>query len=309
MNFRALIDSIVPNLPRPSALLESVLGEEEIDLDLYRRSFTRVVETGLNAALRVENRNGLISVRSHDRPEVVINVTAELYAGSSADADFDVERIQRAIVASDERVEIITPELRGPELMFFGRGSKVDYEILAPAACSLNASSRNGRVDVERVRGPVDVRSRNGGVSVDQVTERVWVEAGNGRVVVRRAGGEVVVSGHNGSVSLEQVSGRLSVGSTNGTVEIRDAHSSIKASSTNGGIRYRGPVQGDFEMSTTNGGIRLSIPAASRFEVDAESRHGSVSSDLPVRGAPPEGGPLPRVRLRTTNGSIRLEAL
>jgi hypothetical protein len=268
--------------------------EYRIDIrarELFRRSFTRVLETGPSVRFRIENRNGLISVRSHERPEVVINVTAEVYAESSAAADEEVERLKRAIRTEDGRVEVITPELPQPAFSFFGRGPRVDYEVFLPYESSVQATSRNARIEVRRLRGPVHAESRNGPVNVEDV-----------------AGG-ASISLTNGKATLVRIGGHLEARTTNGGIDIQQAAGAVKASTTNGLIRFRGPVGGDIEMSAANGGIRLAVPSGSRFEIDAESRNGAVRSDLRVRQEPAGAGPRPKVRLRTTNGGIHIQEL
>lgn len=263
-------------------------------MDVYRRAFTREVsfpETDGGVRLRVSNRNGLISIRSHDRPVAVVNVIAEVYAESAGDADHEVERLQRAIQVSGNRVEIVTPDLPRPVFTFFDRGPRIDYEILAPHGSALELESRNARIEVRNVRGPVDARSRNGPVHIEDVAESVSVELTNGRATLDRVGGDVRAR------------------TTNGPIDLRRLGGSVKASTTNGAVRFEGPIGGDIEMSASNGSIRLAVPPDAQFEIDAESRNGNVRSELPVRGRPATSGPVPRVRLRSGNGSIRLVSI
>jgi len=296
-------------LPNLRAWLGPAAGSE--DMELYRRSFSKRIETGSPARLRVENRNGRISVRTHGEPVIVIDVQAEVYAANAAEADAVMRRIEQAITVEGNSVTVLTPELPRPEWSFFGRGSKVDYEIRVPAETEVRAGNRNGQVEVRNVRGAVYVEERNGNVVVEEVAGDVQVESRNGRVRIVRAGGGVRVVVRNGPVSIEDPAGAVDVETTNGGVEVAGAGASVRISSVNGGVRVNGAVRGDVEVTSVNGGVRLAVPRGSRFEIDAESRHGGVHSELPVRDqAPaPEAGRPPVVRLRTMHGGIRITEL
>ncbi|HET9210871.1 MAG TPA: DUF4097 family beta strand repeat-containing protein, partial [Thermoanaerobaculia bacterium] len=91
----------------------------------------------------------------------------------------------------------------------------------------------------------------------------------------------------------------------------------VKAESSNGGIdaelaRLSGK---DLSFETSNGGVSLRLPRGARFTVDAETSNGSVRSDFPVAGERPGKhslqGPVngggPKLRVRTSNGGVRIE--
>jgi DUF4097 and DUF4098 domain-containing protein YvlB len=72
------------------------------------------------------------------------------------------------------------------------------------------------------------------------------------------------------------------------------------------------------KIETTNGHITVRLPRTFAGRLDADNTNGSIDSDLPVttsgshdkhtlRGTINGGGP--DLRLRTTNGSIRIEGL
>lgn len=280
-------------------------------MELYRRSFSKRIDAGYEARLRIENRNGLISIRTHDQPSVVINVTAELYADSQEDADREAGRLERSITSEGDLVEVRTPDLPRPEFFFFGRGPKVDYDILVPADTEVWASNRNGPVEVRGIRRLLQVENRNGRVTGDDLGGEVKVENRNGKVALTRCAGPVTAESTNGAISVEQVQGAVAIQTRNGPLEVVQPGAGVRAHTTNGSITFRGRVHADVELEARNGAVRVAVTPDSRFEIDAESRHGSVRSDIPVRERPPAqgAGPPPKVRIRTTNGSIRLSEL
>lgn len=278
-------------------------------MELYRRFFTREVAVSVPAELRLTNRDGPVSVRSHDVQAIVFRVVAELYADSAAEADAELRRLEQAIEVRGNKLEVTTPDLPRPAFLFFGRGARVEYDVLVPYATSLSVECRNSRIEVRDVEGPVQARNRNGPVVVRKVKEQVEVHNRNGSVTVEDVSGRVTVELANARVVLESIGGEARVRVTNGPVELRNMGGAVHATSANGPLRFEGPIAGHIEMTAVNGGIRLAVPPDSRFEIDAESRNGSVRSDLPVKSQPPASGPLPKVRLRTVNGGIRLVPL
>ncbi len=129
----------------------------------------------------------------------------------------------------------------------------------------------------------------------------------------------VHVSNTNGGVQLTSVSGEMRVETTNGGVDLTRCAGAANVETTNGHIHAElaslAP-QKQVRLETTNGGIELIVPQKVAANVDAETTHGSVTSELPIaaktsgrtsiRGAINGGGP--DVMLRTTNGGIRIRA-
>jgi len=73
-----------------------------------------------------------------------------------------------------------------------------------------------------------------------------------------------------------------------------------------GSVRFQGSVHGTTEIETVSGGIDFDVNPRQLFYLDAETRSGSIRSDLAPRqgGPPPEGAPT--VRLRSVSGGIRI---
>ncbi len=79
--------------------------------------------------------------------------------------------------------------------------------------------------------------------------------------------------------------------------------------SASGSVEFRGRVAQPISMEVTAGSVRLAVSRDSGFFLDAESRAGSVRSELPVGylERPPKDAPT--VRVRTQSGTIRVVAL
>ena len=147
--------------------------------------------------------------------------------------------------------------------------------------------------------------NRNGWSSADftvrvPATVRLDLSTTNGGLEVRGAGSELVATTTNGGIRVEAGGGP------------------VRAHTTNGGVDVRLSALGDareFDLTTTNGSVSREVPPSLGAEVDMSTVNGRVETDFPVtvqgridphRLRVTLGDGARRVRLRTTNGSVRL---
>lgn len=125
----------------------------------------------------------------------------------------------------------------------------------------------------------------------------------------------------NGGVEAAELDGPVEARTVNGGVRLETASGTAIARTVNGGITaIVRRAQGDepLEFETVNGGITLQLPADLGADLEARTTNGTITTDFPVTvdgrlssrrltGRIGRGGrPL---RVRTVNGSIRLQAL
>jgi DUF4097 and DUF4098 domain-containing protein YvlB len=129
----------------------------------------------------------------------------------------------------------------------------------------------------------------------------------------------LMIENTNGAIDISNVHGSLHVSNTNGHVECSQCGGNLEAETTNGAIRAElsevTPGKAS-RLETTNGGIRVTLPRTAGLQIDAANTNGSIKTDVPVttnslgrhalRGTINGGGP--ELRLRTTNGSIDIQA-
>jgi hypothetical protein len=121
----------------------------------------------------------------------------------------------------------------------------------------------------------------------------------------------------NGEIEIDGATSEVIAHTTNGHIDARSSGGPVRATTTNGDVTVRAGALDthDMEYRTTNGSITVELPASANAELDMHTTNGSISSDFPVtmegtfsrrnmRGTLGKGGP--RIRLSTTNGSIRL---
>lgn len=122
----------------------------------------------------------------------------------------------------------------------------------------------------------------------------------------------------NGGLRVDDVSGDIEVTTTNGGINLSGVSGAVRGSSTNGGITVqlvgRTWDGAGLDLRTTNGGVSVSLPEGYAANLDASTVNGSVDSQIPLtvhgrigRSVRAEiGGGGPPVRLRTTNGGIKI---
>lgn len=292
------------------------------------RTVTREFQTGEPAVLHIEARSGATVVEPHDAAAVRIEATVRVWSDLPSDLDEAVRLVEDGMQHDGRRVIVRAPSLpmaEGWSLWSGRRGGRVDYRVLAPRRTAVRALSRSGRVrvsgvegrvhvesltgrcDVDAVKGSVTVSVRSGGASVQEIDGDVTIEVRSGRIEARDIGGALVAQSRSGAVEARAVAGGVTATTHTGTIVVEDVRSAARLRTHTGAIRYLGTVLADLEAEAHTGMIQLAVDTQRPFFLDAESRLGVVTSDLPPRraGAAADGAG-PRVRLRTQTGAIRI---
>lgn len=201
-------------------------------------------------------QNGGVSVKGWSRSDMLVRAKIETAAPSDGEARGMVGQIRFASGSGHLAAE--GPS--GDEDHYWS----VSYEIFMPHQTDFNATTHNGGVHIQDVKGAITFKTTNGGVNLARL-------AGN-------------VNGHttNGGVTVELMGDRwdgngLEVETTNGGVHMKvpSAYSAhVETSTVNGGIQVDFPimVQGKLtkelsfdigsggptiHVTTTNGGVKI----------------------------------------------------
>ena len=205
-------------------------------------------------------------------------------------------------------------------------------------------AGQNGGVSVEawdrndiRVRAIVRGSARSDG-RAREIANQVQIQAGGGRVsatgpdLERREWWSVSyrinvprkndldLSATNGGITIIGVTGNLRFDTTNGGVRLQDVGGRVNGDTRNGGLTVLlsgSRWDGDgLDVETSNGGVTLSIPDGYNAELETRTVNGGLNIDFPItiqgelssrRGITTtlgSGGPM--VRVRTTNGGVRI---
>jgi Toastrack DUF4097 len=238
--------------------------------------------------------DGRIDVRAWDRSEVLVVVERR------ASSEGLISTIQ---VDTRQDGNRITVTARRPSHLNvrFGWGPGATLTVYVPSAADVRATSGDGRIDVDGVKGSVTLRSRDGSIHASHLSGSTSVESGDGHL------------------SLNAIEGALSAETHDGRIDAEGTFTSLRLYSGDGRIRVlaqRGStVQGDWDVTTRDGGVVVELAEAIDADLDARTSDGRIRLDgialtdvaemrgrRALRGRLGAGG-LP-LRVRTGDGSI-----
>jgi hypothetical protein len=211
-------------------------------------------------------------------------------------------------------------------------------------ALEVNASP-NGGIRVEgwngneiRVQARVTTRARTDGDAADLARE-VEILSAPGRLSTEGprtrgrtswsvsyriqvpVGTDLDLSTTNGGISVTGVRAAVEARSTNGGIRLEDVEGAVRARTTNGGVQayfsQGAELQHDTDLQTTNGAVSLHLPEGVSARIEASTRNGGITTDFPITvfgrlgrnlsGILGDGGP--EIRIRTTNGPVRIRRI
>lgn len=254
------------------ALAVAVLFALPAAAESLSETVTKTLNVKAGESLVLSNVNGSVKVNTWDRAQVRIVAEKHVKTGLSASAKDALAQLVVAISQEPGRVRVETKHPRHSDSVFsWLTGSNVDAHVRYEVTIP-----KSFNVDLRTVNGSVTLEGASGNHEIDTT---------------------------NGSITTKGTSGALRLGTTNGSI-----HAELLT------------VQPGVEMAmrTTNGRINLSVPSTLRANLSAATTNGSIESELPItiagavskrsiNGTLNGGGP--EVKLRTTNGSIRVKSL
>ena len=205
----------------------------------------------------------------------------------------------------------------------FSRGAEVLVAVTSPEETSVEVKSgsadvegdgRFGSVDVEtgsgdvefdEIAGDAQINAASGDVELGSVGGGARVNTASGDVLVRSIGGEAKINSASGDVIIREAKGELSVNSASGDVLVREAASSVGVNTASGDQEIGSVTTGKVTLKSASGDLKVGVREGTSLWVDARSRSGEVTSELPVSELPPDGnGPAVELRANTMSGDI-----
>jgi hypothetical protein len=250
--------------------------------------------------IKLTTFDGAIEIRSGDGKDVVVEIEKR---GPTQ------ESIDRLKVETSQDANRIQVEVKKPvgEDGFFGIGSHMwpsaKLIVTMPKEGNVVASSGDGSIRIEHVRGRLELHTGDGSIRATDVAGKLTLNTGDGSVTVDGAEGDLELETGDGGVSL---AGKL------GTVRAHTGDGSITFRAEPGTV-----MTDDWEITTGDGGVSLYLPENFAAELDAHTGDGSIQNELKVtsdgeigrrtvRGRLGTGGR--QLKIRTGDGGIRLKA-
>ena len=176
-------------------------------------------------------------------------------------------------------------------------------------------------------KSQLTAKSGDGSITVEDIAGKITLNTSDGSVRGSRLSGEILVRSGDGSIRMERVEGKVDLETEDGSIGLEAKPSSLRARTADGSIRMQieadSAMAEDWDVQTDDGTVVLTLPATFNAEIDAESRDGSVRASHPslsgetrsgedreerrrkLKATLGSGGPT--FRLRTGDGSIRIE--
>lgn len=250
-----------------------------------RQEVAQTLEFPAQGHIFINNCNGRIMVTGWDRDEIEVKAEKIVRIKSNREPGDEkmqawLDKIQIDIDRSGAgRVNI---ETRGPNLSM-GSQYSVNYSVRVPACATLELKTSNGNVAVAGIKGHVIASTSNGTINLREVAGRTDLHTSNGKIECIAQAGPVAARTSNGKINVHFAQAPL-------------------------------PAEG-IECHTSNGKIDLRLPESCSFTLDARTSNGALNCDCPltiqgrvnkhnIQGTVNGGGP--QVKLRTSNGSIRV---
>ncbi len=130
---------------------------------------------------------------------------------------------------------------------------------------------------------------------------------------------DVTLRSSNGSLNVTDVSGTMRLRTSNGSIKLMDVGGDVEADTSNGSVTAtlggRSWQGAGLNVTTSNGSVRVTVPDNYNARLVAGTSNGSINVDFPitVQGRINRdidtnlGSGGPTIRLRTSNGSVRVE--
>jgi DUF4097 and DUF4098 domain-containing protein YvlB len=257
----------------------------------------------------IDNQNGTLRIKTHQRPEVRIDAVFRVSAESRDVANDFVAGMHLDVTEAGSRITVRTTIPDSSLRRFRNLGFVIDVDVLMPATLPLEARNRFGDTSVSGLNAGARIDNGNGLLTATDGRGAYRLENRFGDIDALRLQGDVTVVSANGSILADTIGGSLSASNRFGDVDakgvqkdvvIDNANGSITLTTVRGGARVTTQfgavtalsVQGGLQVSSANGSIRASdIDGASVLK----TTFGAVIVDR-IRGP---------VTIQSQNGEVR----
>jgi hypothetical protein len=232
-----------------------------------KREFSKTFALPAGRSLRVDNRNGRVSIRTHARPEAQIHVTIRCSAPAADEARRCADAIQIVADEASGAVRTVYPNNWRGDFSY-----NVDYDITMPATAGLELRNRFGNTDVSNLQASATINSANGSVTFLSGRGRQRIENSFGNVEVRNNDGDVTVNNGNGSVIAADITGAVDVTNRFGNTRVVNPGRGVTIHSNNGAIEAQN-VGGTAVISNSFGRV---VVTDAKSDVTVQNQNGEI---------------------------------
>jgi hypothetical protein len=252
--------------------------------------------------VKLSTRDGSIEIRSWDRQEVLVVVEKHAVSRQAA-AAMNVSSHQDGNHISVDATMTHGETLSG---WFWGGFGSARLIVSVPAASDVQATTGDGSIVLEGVRGVLSLRS------------------GDGSIRARDVSGSLAARSGDGSIRLDGINGVVDVNTGDGSVVANGTFTGVRARSGDGSIGIHAgagsATESDWDLSSGDGSITVEVPDSFGAELEARTGDGRVRlegvtlSNVSDEIAPNHamgrlGAGGHAMRVRTGDGSIMLKRI
>lgn len=245
--------------------------------------------------VRVDTNDASIEVTSTSAAEVTARVVTSGYEPDDVRVERDVQ--------NGNRIEI---EVRVRRMHWSWGDShrSVHVELVVPREANLDLHTSDGHIRANGVSGDLHIESADGSIDTSDL---------KGTIRIHTSDGHIEGSGLDGSLDASTNDGHVRVRGRFDTLRLETGDGSVTAEVLPGS-----KVSDNWSIHTGDGSVTVRLADGIAAEIEAHTGDGTISSQLPLtvsgilgrkdlRGKLGGGGPT--LRIRTGDGSIRLERL
>ena len=202
-------------------------------------------------------------------------------------------------------------------------GNRVSYEVRDPHHWGIYISTGHKRISITAtVPRDLDlyVTTGDGGVQVEELRGRLQIHTGDGRVQAANLRGELSLEAGDGTIEALGLEGRLTGSTGDGHLHVQGRFESLRVHSGDGPVVVEvepgSEVTDEWRLSTGDGSLTLRLPPELEADLDASTGDGSILTDFPISMSGKlnehaihgqlNGGGRP-ITLHTGDGTIRIE--
>lgn len=235
-------------------IVGSIFSEFGVFGSMYQASDSQVLSGQVDfdrLYLRVDNRNGHITVETWERNEYRIDLTLRAKGATDSKAEERLENVK--VIFSDTvtgDVQRLQLEFGIPDNQWSNFAISIDVKVPEGVLIELNLDTRNGRISLENIVG-----------------DRIVLQTSNGEISLNHVRAESIIgTTSNGRIS-GQIDGEL--------VELRTSNGNID-------LAISGAITGTYDLSTSNGSIDLSVPNSGEagYSIDLRVGLGGLNINL-----------------------------
>lgn len=304
-----------------SAALLAVVSTVQAKIE---RTVEKTFPVQVGGALTVLAEGGAIDIHTDPTAAVVrVVATQTIQADSDAEAAPLLEKLELEIAAHGNDVKATAHYPGKPAKSLFKRWPpvKVDFEITLPENFNVDVHTSGGDIDIGDLKGKVKAKTSGGDVDLGRIDGSVDVATSGGDIELEANLGPATLTTSGGDIEVKLSRAPLQISTSGGDITVDATNAELEASTSGGTVKagVDGLLRDKISLRTSGGGVSLYVPTNLAFHLDGQTTGGSVK----VKGLtlpPSEGKPSkskvvadingggPEIKLRTTGGSVSVEA-